>query len=288
MSANGSGAAAGWRRSARVRILLVIGAVTLGALAGLGFSMLREPQYEAIATILIPAPEGDQVPERQLLNQTTIITSTPVLQHAAERYGGNMDATLARRLVSAEASDVADVVTLRALGSDAEAAVSLANAVVASYLTISQETGQATPEEVAPVQEQERVLRERIVAVDRGLRDDPSNPGLQAELKALTDYLQDRVTRELQMTLGDVSRVSNAVVLGAAQASLLHDQVLQTVGLGALIGLATSVGFVLWWLPGKDAAAVGKPDGLVVRTDERYLAANGGNGERRSNTRWLV
>jgi len=278
MSANGSGAAAGWRRSARVRILLVIGAVTLGALAGLGFSILREPQYEAIATILIPAPEGSQVPERQLLNQTTIMTSTPVLQRAAEHYGGNMDATVARRLVSVEASDVADVVTLRALGSDAEAAVRLADAVVASYLTIAQETGQATPEAVGRVQEQERVLRDRIVAVEGGLRDDRNDPGLQAELAALTDDLQVRVARELQLTLGDVSQVSYVTVLGAAQASLLHDQVWRTVGLGALIGLAVSVGFVLWWRPGQDAAAAG-PHGLELRIDERHRMANGGNGE---------
>jgi hypothetical protein len=243
------------RVSARVRaLLLVVGVVALGALVGLGLSKLQTAQYEAVATILVRAPEGG-VPGRYTLNQTTIMTSTPVLLRAAERYGADMDIANARRLVSVQASDVADVITVRALGSDADTAERLADAVVASYLTIGQETGQAAPDAVAQIQEQEGVLRERIADVESALRGNPDDPALLAELKALTDDLGGRVTSELRLALGDTSDASPAVVLGEAEASRVKDKYLQRAGLGALIGLAVSLGIVLWRRPGREAGA---------------------------------
>ena len=253
------------RVSARVRaLLLVIGAVALGALCGLGLSKLQTSQYEALATILVQAPEGSAVPGRHAQNQMTIMTSTPVLERAAERYGADMDVALARRLVSVQASDVADVITVRALGSDADTAERLADAIVASYLTIGQDTGRAAPEAVAQIQEQEGVLRERIADVELALRGSPDDPALLAELAALTDDLGDRVTSELRMTLGVSSDASPAVVLGEAEASRVKDKFLQRAGLGALIGLAVSLGIVLWRRPGREAGAA-PPEALGTR-----------------------
>jgi capsular polysaccharide biosynthesis protein len=257
-----------------------------GGLLGLGFSKLQTSQYEALATILVRAPEGISQPGRHVLNQTTIMTSTPVLERAAERYGADMDIALARRLVSVQASDVADVITVRALGSDADTAERLADAVVTSYLTIGQETGQAAPEAVAQIQEQEGVLRERIADVESALRGNTDDPALLAEIEALTDDLGDRVTSELRLTLGDTSDASPAVVLGEAEASRVKDKVLQRAGLGALIGLAVSLGIVLWRRPGREAGAA-TPEALGLRIDDRQVI-NGdeqlikpmGNGKR--------
>jgi hypothetical protein len=276
---SGNGATPGRRPLTRAQAILVVAAVvTLGALVGFGVSMLQRPQYEAIATILIPPPEGSTVPERQLLNQASIMTSTPVLERAAERYGPSMDAALARRLVAAEASDVADVITLRALGTEAETAVRLADAVVASYLAIAEETGKATPEAIARLEEQKRVLLDRINTVEQALRDDRDDIGLRAELEALTANLKERVASGLRSTLGDVSQASYAVVLTEAHASQIHDQVWQMVGLSTLLGLALSVGFVLWW---RSSQRTTPPTlrGPEVHMDERYLVANGRNHE---------
>jgi hypothetical protein len=120
-----------------------------------------------------------------------------------------------------------------------------------AYVTNGQVTGQAAPETVAQILEQEQSLRDRIADVERELRGNRDDPALLAELEALTNYLQDRVIRELRLTHGDVSQASHAVVLGEAEASLLQDKVWQMAGLGALIGLALSLGLVLWWRPGR-------------------------------------
>jgi hypothetical protein len=267
----------GWWPSARTRAWLVVGAVMLGALAGLGFARVQPLQYEALATILIPAPEDSVVPGRHLVNQATIMTSTPVLQRAAELSGEQMEVDLVRQLVSVEASEVADILTVRALGANAEAAERLADAVVESFLVLGQDTGQAEAEAVTRVQDQEGVLRERIAAVERRLRGNRDDPALQAELAALTGDLQNRVTSELRLSLGDVSDRPHAVVLSEGEASRLLDMVLQRVGLGAVIGLVVSIGLVLWWRPDQGGEADAHK-GVELRIDDQHRASPNGNG----------
>jgi len=119
------------RRSAEIvrRYKVLVGiAVLLGALGGIGYSMLTPPMLTTQALVIIPLPKPN------IATQETIAGSTPVLNGALAKLGSPMSIQtfLTRVSVSAVTPNVLSISTQDSSASLAEAE---ANDVAASYIS---------------------------------------------------------------------------------------------------------------------------------------------------------
>jgi capsular polysaccharide biosynthesis protein len=120
-------------------LLTVATAVLAGLLLGY-LAAARQPLlYEATARMLveptIPSQDGAAAvnPNRTLRNQAAILSSTPVLQDAARRFGDGLTLGVIRGRVAVETSTESDLITVRALDATPDGAARLADSVVQAY-----------------------------------------------------------------------------------------------------------------------------------------------------------
>lgn len=242
--------ASAWRYSWLLVVTLVLGGV-----AGYMGAKLQPTMYAGVATVLLPdlSAGSDTAagtdPNRSLLNQATIMSSTPVLQGAADRVGLSREVDLIRSRVSVRTSPVADAITVRALDPTAVGAAKLANAVVSSYMSqIDSESQDLATREVARLKASEETLKRRIETLRGQLANAPGDKDLQANLDATTAQLQSQITEELKAS-AQVNRPSDLV-------GLREDAEVPTVpaqpkpvrygAVGALGGLALGLGLACW------------------------------------------
>lgn len=192
--------ASSWRHKWMIAILTL-----LGVAAGIGAARLQPVLYEGVARVLPPpsltVQEGVAVdPVRSLQNQAAIMSSTPVLSAAARRYGGDSTADLLRKRVRVQASQEADVLTVRALDPTPEGAARLANAVVQSYQeVVGLRSRQDADARIASLRQQREALADRLDSIRESLADDPNDPALLTEQQAVGSQYQSLLSQEYQL-----------------------------------------------------------------------------------------
>jgi uncharacterized protein involved in exopolysaccharide biosynthesis len=237
---------------AAIRRFLWLLAVPAAALVGLLLGHLEAERQlildEGVARVLLAeqtsgdrrAPPAD--PNRTVRNQASIISSTPVREDAAGRYGNGITIDVVRKRMAVETSTASNLITIRVLDPTPEGAAKLADLVVQAFEGIvggqSTEDTEATIERLATQKAALQAKLQRIkVAQDREGRD---HPGLRAELAAVSGTLQQVVTRELQHTGG---RNLPSAMGGLREPPEVSQTPAQprpkrTMALGALLGLA--------------------------------------------------
>jgi len=168
-------------RQLRVWIFLPVFLVTAGA--GLAFTWMRPPIYEASARLLLDwggaadAPDSAEI-ERQFLTQCQVLTSRPLLEKVVPKLGylgavaaaGEDQVAALQPMLTAEPVEGTRVVVVRAEGSERLFLPTLVNAVVESY------EAELAAQRVSTVSTEGDNLRRQI-------------SGLEAEIAAKRDAL---------------------------------------------------------------------------------------------------
>jgi hypothetical protein len=240
--------ASSWRHKWMIAILTL-----LGVAAGIGAAQLQPVLYEGVARVLPPpsltVQEGIAVdPVRSLQNQAAIMSSTPVLSAAARRYGKDTTADLLRKRVSVQASQEADVLTVRALDPTPEGAARLANAMVQAYQeVVALQSRQDADARIASLRQQRQALQTRLDSIRQSLIADPNDPALLTEQQAVGAQYQSLVSQEYQLQEA-AAQAGLAGLLEAAEVPRTPKQpkpLLLMVG-GGLAALVASV--LLAWV----------------------------------------
>jgi capsular polysaccharide biosynthesis protein len=124
---------------------LLVGAIALGAAAGVAYSMLRLPQFSSTSLVLLPpttVASNGHSSSRDAATQVKIADSDAVLGPAGSAVRPPLSARQVReRVAISSATD--EIVKIRASGVTGPAAKQLAGAVANSYVTFVRETASA-------------------------------------------------------------------------------------------------------------------------------------------------
>ncbi|MGH3914461.1 MAG: YveK family protein, partial [Pseudonocardiaceae bacterium] len=179
----------------RWRLLVVCAAV--GALLGVGASLLLSPGYESMSRVLLQGPRDDE----ELRTEAQIAMSSVVLDRTAAALGGDVTAAGLRGSVSAEVLD-GNVIEIRGSAGSPERAQQLTDQLTREYLTFSTQlvTG-ASAASTQVLQERRDTLQQRVVEINQRIAElqGPSGRGAPtveegAELTRLRTTLDDATT----------------------------------------------------------------------------------------------
>ncbi|WP_431994235.1 Wzz/FepE/Etk N-terminal domain-containing protein [Streptomyces griseoflavus] len=181
----------------RRRRLLTVVAV-LGALVGLGASLVFPPRYTTSASVLLPGAWE----ERELLTQVEIATSSVVVDRAADELDRDgVGAGDLRDRVAARASD-GNIIEISATADTPEHAQRLADAMVEQFVAFAARVGGDTADAEAAARPEE--LRQLVLRTSRRITElaDSADPGrtvesvqTRTELAKLRTALQEAVTK---------------------------------------------------------------------------------------------
>jgi len=232
----------------RWRLLAALAAV--GALLGVGASLLLSPGYESASRVLLQGPRD----EEELLTEAQIAMSSVVLDRTAAALGWDVTGAGLRDSVSAEVLD-GNVIEIKGAAGSAERAQRLTDQVTREYVTYSSElVGGASAAADQVLQGRRETLQLRIAETERRIAElqgsagpgaaGVEGTGARAELNRLNTTLSD-ATAELddidgreQQAEADAafSRASIAVMEPAARPSSPAEPTLvQFVAGGALL-----------------------------------------------------
>ncbi len=198
----------------RRRLLAVL--VVLGALVGLGASVLFPPRYTASASVLLPG----QWEERELLTQAEIAASSAVVDRAAatlRRPDGGGDL---RDRVGAEAAD-GNIIKISGTADTPERAQQLADRVAQQFVTFAARIGggEGDPEAATGPE----ALRRKVAETNRRITElgEAADPGRTVEsVQARTALEKLRASLEEAMKKLDkadpASNTAGMVVMGPA------------------------------------------------------------------------
>jgi capsular polysaccharide biosynthesis protein len=253
----------------RYKWLLALG-MLLGAAAGYMLSAVQPTRYEGVSRVLLPEPmvaresssQPAVDPNRNLLNQVAIMTSTPVLKRAAARYGNGITVDDVRGRVIVDGSQESDVITIRALDPTAAGAARLADAVMRSYdEVVSDQAQSGTNADIRRIKSQEVQLLSRLNSIVAARTIRPNDPGLQIQFEAISSQLRDVTTQEVQLTTQVRQSVGTVGLREEADVpeEPAQPKPLRTIAAGALFCLIASTALA-WWLNSRRGAAdAGQP-----------------------------
>jgi capsular polysaccharide biosynthesis protein len=245
---------------ARIRRYMWLLPLTMAPLAGLLLgheAAARQPiLYEGVVRVLLAEPtspvEGVRSanPIRMARNQAALLSSTPVLEDAARRYGGGMAVGVLRRRVVVGTSLKSDLMIIRVLDPTPQGAARLADSVLRAYE--QRVHGQSSADAGGTgerLERQKAALRARLQRLVAGQsREGPEDPALRAEVAAIRGELQQVVARQLQVAT--VQDSPGLAIATGASVEVSEDPVQpnpkRTMAIGALRGLA--VGTAVAWL----------------------------------------
>lgn len=275
---------------------LLVAAVLVGALLGLGLSSLQPTRYEGVARVLLldrePGQEPGTVdPARELQNQVNVMTSASVLGQASERHGGGQTVEELRELVTVEASRDADVITIRALDPAPAGAARLADSVASAYEeVVAQDVRRQATDAIAASTVEEARLRRQLDQLEAARAAAPGNTALRVEAETVTSQLQSVLTEQLRLHqeanrptgAGVALRERAAVPTEPAQPKRLRN----TAG-GALLLLFAAAGLA-WTLAGRRTAASPRRPPIAASTTRPPPPEIGGNGSQPPLTPELI
>jgi capsular polysaccharide biosynthesis protein len=244
----------------RIRRYMWLLPLTMAPLAGLLLgheAAARQPiLYEGVVRVLLAEPtspvEGVRSanPIRMARRQAALLSSTPVLEDAARRYGGGMAVGVLRRRVVVGTSLRSNLMTIRVLDPTPQGAARLADSVLRAYE--QRVHGQSSADAGGTgerLERQKAALQARLQRLVAGQsREGPEDPALRAEVAAIREELQRVVARQLQVaTVQD----SPGLAIGTGASAEVSEDPVQpnpkrTMAIGALLGLA--VGTAVAWL----------------------------------------
>ncbi|MGH3903826.1 MAG: exopolysaccharide biosynthesis protein [Pseudonocardiaceae bacterium] len=232
----------------RWRLLAVLAAV--GALLGLGASLLFSPGYESASSVLLQGPRD----EEELQTEAQIATSSVVLDRTAGALGWDVTGAGLADSVSAEVLG-GNVIEIRGSATSPDRAQQLTDRVTTDYITFSTELVSGAPAASDHVlQERRETLQQRIAETNRRIAELPESAGpgapaaegaeARAEFERLRTTLAD-ATAELDTIDGRqqkaeadaaFSRASIAVIEPAARpSSPAAPTLMQFIAGGALL-----------------------------------------------------
>ncbi|MGW4890906.1 Wzz/FepE/Etk N-terminal domain-containing protein [Kitasatospora sp. NPDC004240] len=201
------------RRRWRLLTLLTV----VGALLGLGVSVLAPPRYTTSASVLLPGAWQD----RELMTQAEIATSSVVIDRTAAALGwSGVGGDELRERVSAAAAD-GNIIKISGTAETPERAQQLSDQVARQFVAFAARiSGDGTD----PAAAQPEALRQMVLQVSRRITElaDAAAPGqsvegvqTRTELVKLRTALQDAV-KKLDQVDPAATKAVNLVVMGPA------------------------------------------------------------------------
>jgi uncharacterized protein involved in exopolysaccharide biosynthesis len=239
-------ASSAWRYKWLIAILVV-----LGAAGGVGLASIQPRLYEGVTRVLPPpvvtGPENPVAvdPVRSLQNQAAIMSSAPVLSLVVKQYGQGMTVELLRERVTIEASQEADVLTVRALDPSPEGAAHLADAVVSAYAQkVGEQSRKDVDSRVASLRSQRRELGRRLDELSAELVKQPNDPALRTEQEAVASQYHSLLTQEYQLEAA-FTQTNPAEFVERAEVprAPAQPQPLLLITAGVVLGLVLGVAF---------------------------------------------
>ncbi len=126
----------------RRRIRFVVLCAILGAVPGLLSIANSVSSYEAVATIGVATPSTGasayaNQPDRYIVSQLSVVTSSETLEEAAKKLGGGITAGQVFDALTVEQEPSADIITVKATADRPKTAAAIANAVADVYIANS-------------------------------------------------------------------------------------------------------------------------------------------------------
>ncbi|MGH3938375.1 MAG: exopolysaccharide biosynthesis protein [Pseudonocardiaceae bacterium] len=176
----------------RWRLLVVV--AVLGALLGVGASLLLSPGYESASRVLLQGPRDKE----ELQTETQVAMSSVVLDRTATALGWGSTGEGLRGSVTAEVLE-GNVIEIRGSAKSPERAQQLTDRVTEEYLAFSTQLVSGAAEASAQVlQERRDTLQQRVVEINRQIVDLQGAAGeggqAGAELARLRTTLDDAMT----------------------------------------------------------------------------------------------
>ncbi|MYQ33498.1 polysaccharide biosynthesis protein, partial [Streptomyces sp. SID4956] len=201
----------------RGRGRLLTALVVLGALVGLGASLVFPPRYSTSASVLLPGAWE----ERVLLTQAEIATSTVVTDRtaAALKWDG-VDGEELRKRVRAEVTD-GNIIKISGTAESPAKAQRLSDELARQFVAFSARIGEETADPTAAAGPEQ--LRQTVLTTSRRITElaDAADPGrtvesvqTRTELAKLRTALQEAVEKLNQAQSGTAG--SRLVVMGPA------------------------------------------------------------------------
>jgi capsular polysaccharide biosynthesis protein len=267
----------------RYRWLLPV-AVLLGGLVGYRLAALQPTLYEGVSRVFVanPANAGQDGSAtalgaaRNVANQAAFMASTPVLQRAARRYGNAMNVVELRKVLTVEASNNSDVITIRALAPTASGAAKLADAVALAYNdVIAENTRRQAQVTIRRIQAEKARLTARLSRLNAARALNPNDPSLPAEVDAVNAELRAAINRELQVDRGvdESSEASGLRESATVPQEPARPKRLQLAAVGALLLLAATVAMA-WWRTWRRRMVLATAEPAASPADPAMLAAN--------------
>jgi capsular polysaccharide biosynthesis protein len=203
----------------RWRLLAALAAV--GALLGVGASLLLSPGYQTTSYVLL---QGPREPD-ELLTEAQVAVSSVVLDRAAATLGWNVTGAELQQSVTAEAG-AGNVIAIAATAETPEQAKQLADQVAQDYVAFATQLLSNSPDASAQaLREQRELLRQQIVATNDRIKElhaSTSQGGLTVEsVQARTELEGLRITLGQAITkldeADDAASQANIVVMGQAE-----------------------------------------------------------------------
>jgi hypothetical protein len=242
-------ASSAWRYKWLIAILVV-----LGAAGGVGLASIQPRLYEGVARVLPPpvvtGPENPVAvdPVRSLQNRAAIMSSAPVLSLVVKQYGQGMTVELLRERVTIEASQEADVLTVRALDPSPEGAARLADAVVSAYAQKVGEQGRKDVDSrVASLRSQRQELGRRLDELSAELVKQPNDPALRTEQEAVASQYHSLLTQEYQLEAAFTqTNPAEFVERSEVPQTPAQPQPILLIALGIVLGSVLGVALARW------------------------------------------
>ena len=255
----------------RWRLLAVVAA--MGALLGVGASLLFSPGYESASKVVLQVA-GD---EQELLTEAQIATSSVVLDRTAAALGWDASAADLRNSVSAEVVD-GNVIQIRGTAHSADRAQQLTDQVTKEYVTFStQLVNGASAALDQTLQQRRETLQQRIAEANGRITElqgsaGPDAPAGQsgparAELDRLRATVDDAIA-ELDDINGHEQETDAEVALRRASITLMEPATRPTGPAEPTLVQFIAAGALLFFLLGVFAHLV------AARADRRLRSAS--------------
>ena len=218
---------------------VVIAAVWIAVAVAVVSSALQTPIYSADAEILVQPRGQDGLFEDRIvnLNDRAIQTEIQVIEGEAVRTRVQQDLALEELPAEVEASSVGqtDVVRVAVRSTNAANARTVANAYAEAYISVRLE--QSVNELLAAGSEVQRAISQLQTQIDALADDDPSRPGLVAQLGGFGSTLD-------QLRVDQALRTGGATIIKSAEfpESPVEPTPARTAALAFVVGLLIGLG----------------------------------------------
>jgi Mrp family chromosome partitioning ATPase/capsular polysaccharide biosynthesis protein len=233
----------------RRRRWLIVYCCLLGLAAGAAAGLLREPVYQATATVLLqpndpaervtPDPGGYFDPDRYAATQVSLLSGREVLEQAARRL--DVSARQLQRSVTVSVGSSSGVVLVAARDGRPERASQLANVLAETYIENRRRT---EVEGLQRAAEQIDAQLEGLTARIATLRQDPAAPGRDAALEAANLQYTSLFVRQQDLLIDSSLKRGGADLVAPATrpSSPMGVSAVTASALGGLLGLMLGLG----------------------------------------------